>query len=964
MSPLTVPPRRLWRSVEDLGNCARAQTLPPPAAAIDRRQFLQTFGASLALSGVGSCSRPPQQEIVPYVHAPAGQIDGLPRFFASTLTREGYGHGVLIESNMGRPTKVEGNPQHPASLGSTDIFAQAAVLQLWDPDRSQSVMWRGQTSTWDAFAAEQAALAARCARSEGAGFRVLTGAITSPTLAAQIDNLLRRYPRAHWHVHQPTHNDNGFAGAQLAFGAPLSTQLHLQRAEVILSLDADFLSDPAAGVRYARAFNAQRQPEARGGRMSRLYAVEATPSLSGAMADHRLPLESARIQRLACQLGNRLGVLSGGGDADPQYARWLDALTQDLQAQRGSALIVVGPAQPPWMHALGHALNAALGAVGTTVSYTEPVEKLAGEGGTIAGLITAMRAGAVDTLLVLDVNPVYDVPADLAFAEALRSVPHLLHLGLYRDETGVVAEWHLPQAHELEAWSDARAFDGTASLAQALIAPLYGGRSAHELLAAFLGDQATDGHSLVRRQWQTQLPDDHAWAAALQVGVIPGTALPARSPRLHRDLQTHVRLLPDDGSLELLFRPDSTIGDGRWANNAWLQELPKPLTQLTWDNPALISPALAERESLANGDWVELRLQGRMLRAPVWIMPGQAAATVTLHLGYGRRFAGRVGSGPGFNAYLLRPSVAAWAANGLQLVRSGGTYPLAATQHHFEMDGRDPVRVGTLSEYRSNAHFATAAEPFSGKPPSLYGELPHGEYAWGMSIDLNACIGCKACTIACQAENNIPSVGKDQVQRGREMHWIRVDRYFEGAPANPRSYSQPVPCMMCEHAPCELVCPVDATVHDSEGLNLQVYNRCVGTRFCSNNCPYKVRRFNFLEYIDNSADTLKAQRNPDVTVRRRGVMEKCSYCIQRIEEAHILADREDRRIRDGEVLSACQAACPTQAIRFGDIADSQSAVAQAKRSPRNYLLLAELNTRPRTSYLARVRNPNPALEDT
>ena len=969
-SSATAAARTLWRCLEDAngraGDAGGAREPADPAAlSLDRRQFLQTLSASLALSGLGACSRPPQGEIVPYVEAPVGQVDGLPRFFASTLTRDGYAHGVLVETNMGRPTKIEGNPQHPASLGSTDIFAQAAALQLWDPDRSQTVVHRGETSTWNAFGAELAALAARCAADDGAGLRLLTGAITSPTLAAQLDRLQRKYPRARWHVHQPAGSQNAFAGAQLAFGEPVAVQLQLRHTGVILALDADFLTDPAAGVRYAREFAAMRRPEAPGGRMNRLYVVESTPSLTGAAADHRLPLESARIQQFACQLARRLGVgITSAGEADPQHARWLDALAVDLEANRGSALIVVGAAQPPWMHALGHALNATLGGASATLSYCEPVEKLPGDGGTLVDLISAIRAGAVDTLWVIDANPAYDAPADLGFAEAVQTLPHLLHLGLYRDETGTLAEWHLPQAHQLEAWSDARAFDGSASLAQPLIAPLYGGRSAHELLAEFVGDELVEGRALLRRQWQTLLPDDAAWLAALQAGVIPNTAAPRRFPALRSTFLAHMRPASDAGTLELLFRPDPTIGDGRWANNSWLQELPKPLTQLTWDNPALISPALAERHSLVNGDVVELHLQGRVLRVPVWILPGQAAGSITLHLGYGRRRAGRVGSGPGFNAYALRLSDAPWSATELQLVRTGDRYPLATTQHHFAMDGRDPLRVGTLADYRRDPHFARAADEFLGQPPSLYSEPGRGEYAWGMSIDLNACIGCKACTIACQAENNIPAVGKDQVQRGREMHWIRVDRYYEGSPANPLTYSQPVPCMMCEHAPCELVCPVGATVHDAEGLNLQVYNRCVGTRFCSNNCPYKVRRFNFLQYVDNAADSLKAQRNPDVSVRRRGVMEKCTYCIQRIEEAHILADREGRRIRDNEVVTACQAVCPTQAICFGDSADAQSAVAQAKRSARNYVLLGELNTRPRTSYLARVRNPNPALEGT
>jgi MoCo/4Fe-4S cofactor protein with predicted Tat translocation signal len=962
-----------WRSLEELADTEGfrrwLQTEHPQLAetlALDRRGFLKSLGASLALAGLTACSRPPQDRIVPYVHAPLGQVDGLPRFFATVLSRNGYGQGVLVQNNMGRPTKVEGNPLHPASLGSTDIFAQAAVLQLWDPDRSQSVMYRNDAASWDDFAKARVAALARFDSNGGAGLRVLTGTITSPTASAQLDALRQKYPRARWHVHQPTGHHNAIAGTELAFGRPLSARLHLDRAKVILALDSDFLSDPTAGVRHARDFAVGKSPDNRLGMISRLYCVEATPSLTGSMADHRLPLETTRLELFARNLAKRLGfAIDVDGHVDAQQARWLDALAADLRTNRGAGLVTVGATQAPWMHALGHALNATLGNIGTTIEYGEPVEILPEADGTLADLVTAMRAGTVDTLWVLDANPAYDAPADLEFTAALQHVPHLVHLGIYRDETGSLAEWHLPQAHTLEAWSDARAFDGTASVAQPLIAPLYGGRSVHEILAALLGDEVMDGRALVRRQWQTTLPDEAAWMAALQSGVIPNTAFPPLSPSLRGDFLPPARppLLHPDTPLEVLWRPDPTMDDGRWANNGWLQELPKPLTQLTWDNAALISPALARELTLASGEVVELRLQGRALRVPVWIMPGQASRSVTLHLGYGRRRAGQVGDGQGFDAYGLRTSAALWNSEGLQILKTGARYEFASTQHHFNMEGRDLLRVGTLTEYRHDEHFATAEERYPGTPPSLYPDYPPGEYAWGMSIDLNACIGCKACTIACQAENNIPVVGKDQVRRGREMHWIRVDRYHEGDPENPHSYSQPVPCMMCERAPCEVVCPVDATVHDSEGLNLQVYNRCVGTRFCSNNCPYKVRRFNFLQYVDQTSETLAAQRNPQVTVRQRGVMEKCTYCIQRIETAHIEADKQSRRIRDGEVLTACQAVCPTKAIRFGDLADSTSEVAKAKQSPRNYVMLGELNTRPRTSYLARLRNPHPDLEE-
>ncbi|HXR92214.1 MAG TPA: TAT-variant-translocated molybdopterin oxidoreductase [Steroidobacteraceae bacterium] len=963
----------LWRSLEELADSEafrrwlqQEQPRLAEVLSLDRRQFLGTLGAALALAGMTACGRPPQNEIVPYVHAPVGQVDGLPRFFATALTRNGYAQGVLVESHMGRPTKIEGNPQHPAALGATDIFAQAAILQLWDPDRSQTVRHRGEVSTWDDFAAAVLELTTQSGRSSGAGMHVLTGGVTSPTLSAQLDALLQKFPRARWHLHEPLGEENARAGSRLAFGTDLSRRLHFDRARVILSIDDDFLCDAAAGVRHARDFVAMRAPEKNGGQMSRLYVLESTPSITGAVADHRLPLESGRIEAFVRALARRLGVIAGSGQDSLDQTAWLDAVAKDLQANHGRSLITVGPAQAPWVHAIGHAMNAALGNSGTVIEYSDPVERVPEQGADLTQLVTAMRAGAVDLLVMLDVNPAYDAPADLQFGAALKQVPHVVHLGLYVDETAELSEWHLPQAHALETWSDARAFDGTVTIGQPLIAPLYDGRSANEVMALLMGEEVQKARDLVRRQWRAELADDRAWVAALQSGLIANSAAPVRPVSVRADLESALGEQDSSGAspgdLELLFRGDPTIGDGRWSNNAWLQELPKPLTQLTWDNAVLISPSLAAERGWSNGQIVELRLEGRSLRGPIWVTPGQAARSLTVHLGYGRSRAGKVGSGQGFDAYALRSSSSPWRSPEPQILATTEHYELAGTQRHFQMEGRGVLRVGTLADYQSNPRFATAHDRYSDKPPSLYPDYPPGEYAWGLSIDLNACIGCKACTIACQAENNIPTVGRDQVRRGREMHWIRVDRYYEGHQDNPRTYPQPVPCMMCEHAPCELVCPVDATVHDSEGLNVQVYNRCVGTRFCSNNCPYKVRRFNFLQYVQSESDTLLAQRNPEVTVRRRGVMEKCTYCIQRIEAAHIEADKQDRRIRDGEVLTACQAVCPTQAIVFGDLCDARSQVTQAKASARHYVMLGELNTRPRTSYLARVRNPNPALE--
>jgi molybdopterin-containing oxidoreductase family iron-sulfur binding subunit len=980
------PARRAayWRSLderlEDAGfRAALARDHPQLASmlALDRRGFLRFMAASLALAGLGACSGPPPEEIVPYLRYPRRLAAGDPGFFATALVRDGYAVGVLAETNRGRPTRIEGNPDHPASLGATGIGEQAAVLDLWDPDRSQAVVRRnGEVATWDDCRADLALWMADAARDGGARLRVVTPVSTSPTLAAQMGVLLKKYPRARWHFCQAVGEDTIREGTRLAFGEPLAVRWRFDRARVILALDADFLTLAPGRLRYAREFAAARRVMAvppAGGRvaMNRLYAIESTPSLTGSMADHRLPLAASRIEAVARQLAARLGVGAHGGTAGPLDAAWLDAVATDLETRHGASLVVAGVAQPACVHALVHAINAHLGNHGSTVVFTDPVEAAGARPvAELPELARELAAGAIDTLLLLDVNPACDAPADLALAAHIARAPHTLHLGLHRDETALRCAWHVPMAHALEAWSDARADDGSISLVQPVIAPLYDGRSPHEVLAAVLGSVEQSAHALVRAHWQERVAGDFDafWTRALQDGVIAGSALPERHPRLRPGVVdaacSRTVAAADAAGLEVVFRPDATLWDGRQANNGWLQELPKPLTQLTWSNAAMISPALAAERGLADGDVVELAYRGRRIEAPVWILPGQAARSVTLPLGYGRSRAGRVGTGLGFDAGRLRSSAAPWFDSGLALRATGRHIELAATQQHFRVDGDDVVRRTTLAAFLADPGALGATDVLDGTLPSFYPETPRGNYTWGMAIDLNACIGCKACTIACQAENNIPVVGAAEVRRGREMHWIRVDRYYRGEPANPSCIDQPVPCMHCAHAPCELVCPVGATVHDSEGLNLQVYNRCIGTRFCSNNCPYKVRRFNFLQYTDTRDESLKGQRNPEVSVRRRGVMEKCTYCIQRIEAAHVDADREGRRIGDGAVVTACQAVCPTRAIVFGDMGDPASAVSRAKASPRNYAMLAGLGTRPRTSYLARLGNPHPGLGDS
>jgi molybdopterin-containing oxidoreductase family iron-sulfur binding subunit len=901
-----------------------------------RRRFLKLMAASAALAGAG-CSGPPAEPIVPYATMPEQGVPGLPMFYATAFVRNGLAHGVLVESNMGRPTKVEGNPDHPVSAGATDVFAQASILQLWDPDRSQAVFNGEEMATWGAFEAALQARRPRFERDGGAGLAILTGTVTSPTLAAQVAALRQRLPNLRWHAWDPLHDDGAGQAAQLAFGRPLDPLYRMDEAKVVLALDADLFGTMPGSLAHARVFTAPRRLGA-GVDANRLYVLEPTPTLTGAYADARLARAPHEIEAALMRIAARLGVgVDPGRAADPVLDRWEATVAKALDGARGQALVVAGPNVSPAGRALAYALTVHLNG---PLAFIEPVERSPlDHGASIAALADDLRAGRIDTLLVLDANPAYDAPTDLDFAALLQRVPLSAHLGLYRDETARAAGWHLPMAHCYEAWSDARAHDGTATVVQPLIAPLYGGRSAHEILALLAGADTRNGHALVRATWKG---DDAAWRDSLRRGIVAGSAArPVATPAV-RPLAS--RPAPSAPPLVALFAPDPAVDGGAFANNAWLQELPRPLTSLTWDNAALVGPATAKRLGLVDGAVARLRVGGRTVDAPMLVVAAQAEGVVTLPLGYGRRAAGGVGEGVGFDAYRLRTRT---PLPPLTLERTGRTHDLALRQKEVDMQGRDPVHVRELARARERPQQA-----------SMYPERNYDEYKWGMAIDLNACIGCAACTLACQAENNIPVVGKEEVARGRSMHWIRVDRYVAG----PRTLFQPVPCMHCEHAPCEEVCPVGATMHDSEGLNVQVYNRCIGTRFCSNNCPYKVRRFNFLQYANQNVESLKALQNPEVTVRRRGVMEKCSYCLQRITRARIEAEKGDRRIRDGEMVTACQAVCPTRAIHFGDLNDPASDVVAAKASPLDYHLLAELNTRPRTSYTTRVLNSDPELE--
>jgi MoCo/4Fe-4S cofactor protein with predicted Tat translocation signal len=1040
--------RLYWRSLSELSDTLEFREFlhrefPEQASEWNdpkgRRNFLKLMSASLALAGVGACTRQPPEAIVPYVRQPEEIVPGRPLFFASAIPLGGVARPVLVESHMGRPTKIEGNPEHPASLGATDAITQAAVLGLYDPDRAQTITYRGEVQPWGAFlTAMSSALGAQKA-SQGAGLRILTEPVTSPSLSELIATILQDFPKAQWHQYDPVGSDGLREGLRQATGAPATPVYHFDKAEVILSLESDFLGATDGSVRYTRDFADRRRVTDTAKQMNRLYVVESSPTLTGVKAEHRLPMRSAEIEgfarKLAAAVGTPVptavpGTPMPGGEL---VEKWTAALAADLQKHRGNSLVIAGEYQPAAVHALAHAMNQALGNIGTTVTYGPSIDpRPVNRHASLAELTTAMEAKQVQLLLILGNNPVYTAPADLKFGERLANVSLVVYHSLYRDETSELSHWNVPDTHPLETWGDPRAYDGTVTLMQPLIAPLYESHSAYEVLTTLTSQPTRKSLDIIKDYWtrafsgaggwslknaegQPFASADAFWKQAVHDGFIRGTdttgggpatpfapapkaaapaaapaaagttaaaaatpaAAPASSPAAAPDAPSPAPL-PEPpqtvGGLELIFRPDPNTWDGRFANNGWLQEAPKPLTKLTWDTAAWVSPRLADERGLDRGDVIELRYRGVTARMPVFIVPGQPDQSVTVFFGYGRRLAGRVGNASeesaAFNAFRLRTADAPWFGAGLEIVKTGDRYLLATTQDHHAMEGRNPARVATLSEYEKDPAIISH---MGHTPPRTLTLFPHADlqyqytagHKWGMAIDLTACTGCGACVVACVAENNIPVVGKAEVDRNREMHWIRVDHYFTGdidRPESMQAVHQPVPCMQCENAPCEIVCPVGATLHSSEGLNDMVYNRCVGTRYCSNNCPYKVRRFNFLLYQDWDTQSLYGQRNPDVTVRSRGVMEKCTYCVQRINHARIDAKKEDRLVRDGEIATACEAVCPAEAIVFGDLNDGNSRVARLKAQQRNYGVLEDLNTRPRTTYLASLRNPNPELE--
>ncbi|WP_312514799.1 TAT-variant-translocated molybdopterin oxidoreductase [Stutzerimonas nitrititolerans] len=949
---------RYWRSLEQLADepafAAFVEAeFPSIAPQMDRRRFLQVMGASMAMAGLAGCGKPEQG--VPYVLQPEKIIPGEAQWYATAVTFAGYAQPVLGRTHVGRPTKLEGNPDHPLSRGASTAIIQAAILQLYDPDRSQAPRFKGVDTTWDSFQLEVSRLAERLDRQRGRGLHLLLGAHSSPTLQRQLGELLQRWPEARLYRHEPFDGDH-YRAAERSFGRPVETRYHFEAAEWVLSFEHDWLGAGPQELPHAVRWGERKRKAAGGEGEARLLVVESVPTLTGAKASERKRIEPEALQAYVQALAAALG--EGDGPAQPlpkERQRWIEAVANALKARAGRCLVTAGECTPLTVQAAVHRLNQRLGNVGNTLTYSEPVVWLEAGGqrlGDLPALAEAIRSDQVDALLMLDCNPLDTAPADIAFVQLLDQVPLRIHAGLYYDETAAYSHWHLPLTHDLDGWHDSRAADGSVCLGQPLVRTFYSSRTLSEVLALMQGDLNPDGRAELRKTWQTL--DDTAWRQALERGFITDTAFPALTVEA-APITWEAPPAPVEG-LTLRFLPDPSVWDGRLANLGWLQELPKPITKLTWDNAIGIAPKLAEEYGLSNGDLVRVTLDQRVVIGPAWIMPGHAERTLSLYAGYGRTRAGRVADRLGYDLAPLRTAADPWVRRGATLEKTGEFMPLATTQPFHLPQGKDIIK----SEPRDEAYQKVPTEPLYRfeQAKTLYPPTPPSEPVWGMTIDLDQCIGCNACVVACQAENNIPVVGKEQVAMGRNMHWLRVDHYYKGDPAEPESSAfQPVPCMHCEQAPCEVGCPVNATVHGPDGLNEQIYNRCIGTRTCSSYCPYKVRRFNWFDWTGDDEPSIQHQRNPNVTVRSRGVMEKCTYCVQRISGARIAARIEDRPVADGEVQTACQQSCPTQAIVFGDLSDPSARVREGRDTKRHYALLEEVGTRPKTTYLGVVELP-------
>jgi Fe-S-cluster-containing dehydrogenase component len=964
------PERRCGREVQSAAGATADAGIPDE---LSRRSLLKLIGASIAGASLSSCMRGPNERILPYSRAWPEATPGKLFHYATVLSRGGWATGLLITRYDGRPIKIEGNPDHPTSLGATSAMDQAELLELYDPARKRSVERRGAAASFRKLLRFLLDQAGAQKGDGGAGLRLLLEPSPSPLRAELVERILAAFPRARAVSYCAAAPPFAAEGARLAMGALAQPVYDLSKADVIVSLDSDLLAQGPDALRHARAFAARRAPPD----MNRLYAAEPSLSPTGSLADHRLRLKASEVGALALAIAGELSRLPQGRalaplqptsaavQLKPEAQRFAKAVAADLAAHPRASLVAAGEGQPKEVHALALAVNEALGNRGNSVRlFPGPSAAIEAGPAALSGLVEEMRAGAVQLLLVTAFNPVYASPGDLDFAGALAKVPHSVYLGAYQDETAARCEWSVPKAHALETWGDARTPDGMTSLAQPLIAPLWGGVAESELLSALLGEGQLGAHRLLLESWARRGgPTGPAFEKWLADGVLPQTQPPSTAPVDYAAVARAVRALPlaAPPGLELHLFADRNLFDGRYGNNAWLLELPEPATKLAWDNAALVSPATARELSVTTGDIIHLRAPSGAVDVPVLVAPGQADGCLSLALGWGQEGPGlAVGRTVGVNAYRLQRWEHPSFESGLEVVRALRSTPLAVVQGSFSLEDRPIAFALDVRELPKRTDELSARR---GPLPALYRPFDDGVgHAWAMTIDLSRCTSCSACMVACQAENNSPAVGKEMVLRGRAMHWLQIDRYFLGPIENPQTLNAPMACVHCEYAPCEYVCPVNATVHSDEGLNEMIYNRCVGTRYCSNNCPYKVRRFNFFNYNRDLSPAEALAKNPDVTVRARGVMEKCTYCVQRIERARIESRISGKPITDGQILTACQQACPTEAIVFGDLNDPASKVARFKRDPRRFDVLHEVGTRPRTSHLARMTNMNPEVE--
>ncbi len=978
--------KEYWRSLDQLADTPEFQKFlleEFPSNNIEisnplsRRKFLSLMGASLAFAGLAGC-RKPVERIMPYVKAPENIVPGVPKYYATTMPMGLSSIGIVVESHEGRPTKIEGNEKHPASLGKSNAITQAAILGLYDPDRSKNVIHDGNKNIWTNFVSFWQEMHSEYSENQGEGLAILSESTASPTLYELYKQFKQNFPKAQWFTYEAVSDENVYKGLEIISGDPYQPVYNYSQAKIILSLDSDFLLTESEDITANLGFSAGRRVESENDSMNRLYVAESNYSITGGMADHRIPLRSHEIESFTVALAkevNRQGLkinfpleLLADNELNIDQ-KIIVEIGKDLIKHKSNGLIVAGARQPGIVHALVFAINSALQNVGKTVEYKQIHDSLLPSSNSIGELAQLVNDNKISTLAILGGNPAYNAPSDVDFSNVLSKVGTSVHLSSYYDETSKISNWHIPLAHFLESWGDTKSADGTLSVIQPMIEPLFNGKGMVEVLNLVVTGKENSAYNIVKDHWTKLLPAinyDKNWRRTLHDGLLENSASNSITPKIVKSnlvnyLKNNNQVKINSNELEIVFQSSPALFDGRYANNGWLQELPDAITKLVWDNVLLISPATANSYNVENQDVVKISYNNKSMKLPVWILPGHANNSITVTLGYGRNAVGRIGNNVGYNAYRIRSSKSPDFDSGVTLIKTDEIYELANTQNHGSMEGRPIVREATLEEYKNHPTFA---KDMVKHPPleSLWDEFKYDEgYQWGMSIDLNLCTGCNTCVLACQSENNIAVIGKEQVSNGREMHWIRMDRYFSGDLENPEMVHQPIACQHCEMAPCEQVCPVSATSHDKEGLNVMTYNRCVGTRYCSNNCPFKVRRFNYFNFTKDYPETIKMVQNPDVTVRSRGVMEKCTFCTQRINEKKINAKNEGREVRDGEILTACQQSCPANAIVFGNINDPESEVSKIKKRNLDYALLGELNLKARSTFLGKLRNPNPAL---